>query len=154
MIDQSWSQTINQPIHISFTLSLWKKILLILCWTIDFCVLLCHPYGNRGDILLLFQIFLPHFLSSRVLGDALTYIYKTAPLWHSPCADVHLGFGISKMAAVTMETTKMWKTEKWSKLHKTFRTNNSSIAGVTSILRTFKMATDVMETVQTWKKRK
>ena len=48
MIDQSWSQTINQPIHISFTLSLWNKIRLIICWTIDFCVLLCHPFEKGG----------------------------------------------------------------------------------------------------------
>lgn len=48
LIDQSCSQTINQPIHISFALNLWKIIPLIRFWTIDFCVLLCHPFEKGG----------------------------------------------------------------------------------------------------------
>ena len=81
LIDQSWSQTINQPIHVSSPLNSWKKKPLIR---------FAYHYGTLNGVgvtscystflFFLFIIFiLPHILSTLFLVIGQTHVDGTIP---------------------------------------------------------------------------
>jgi hypothetical protein len=55
-------------------------------------------------------------LSARFLGDALIKLYETLQEYHMPCEVVLLRVYFFKMAAVAMETAKMLKKLKNTKI--------------------------------------
>ena len=82
LIDQSWSQTINQPIHVSSPLNLWKKKTLIrfsyYYGTLN-GVGVTYCYCSFLFVLLLLYLFFHTFLSILFLRISFNNIDETIP---------------------------------------------------------------------------
>ena len=94
------------------------------CGDVRYCfamaILVTSLRIQSGDVLLFYVsfslLFFHTFLSARFLGNALIKLDETLQEYHMPCEVVLLGVDFFKMAAVAMETVKMLKKIKNTKV--------------------------------------